>query len=153
MKMKRTLQAMAVMAATGACFLSSKETTLTLDAYADGEELAGLELFIGGVVFPGLNARKFTATELLAPGALEFVVLDHGTATMTARLIEDGRIVAEGAGEWDISPEDDFELVVKRTSSDGYNTSKPDCVKFLKCANGGSLSWKTPPTTKMMRCW
>ncbi|MCE2398680.1 MAG: hypothetical protein J4F34_06575 [Gemmatimonadetes bacterium] len=136
MKMKRTLQAAAIMAATGSCFLSSKEATLSLRALtADGEEVAGLELFVGGDVFPGLNARKFTATGLLADTS-HWVVPDHGTATATARIFEDGRVVAEGIGEWGLEPEVEWILYISRGYSAvlhvvGVDPEDPKCPEGI----------------------
>ena len=139
MKLTRTLQAVAVVAATGSCFLlPQEEATLTMEASGadsswvtwpldqntkrvlvlngldDPKGLAGLELDIGGAILP----EQFTATTGLGT---QFVVPDGGTATVTARLVQDGRTVAEGTAEWGLESEIRWTLFVERAPFHSYN--------------------------------
>ena len=111
MKLKRTLRAVAVVAATGSCFLFPQEATLKVGISSPGgpEGLAGIELDIGGAIFP---ERLLTATDLVADTL--FVVPDGGTATVAARLVQDGRTVAGGTAEWDLEPEAEWRLWISR---------------------------------------
>ena len=131
MKLKRTMQAVAIMAATGSCFLSPQEATLTLEGIGQ-EDLAGLRLFIGGDIFPDLDdERGFTATELA--DTLQFGVPDHGTAAVTALVVQDGRVVAEGTREWGLEPEVEWTLYINRglhsaVSPVGGDLENPECA-------------------------
>ena len=129
----------AAVAATGSCFLFPQEPTLTVEASGadsswvtwplgqdtarvlvingldDPKGLAGLEIEIGGAVFP---ERLFTATAGLGT---QFVVPDGGRAMVTVRLMQDGRAVAEGTVEWDLESEIQWTLVVERAPYHSYN--------------------------------
>lgn len=145
MKMKRTLQAVAIMAATESCSSPTLlESALLLEVDGLGEELADLELFIGGDVFPGSDERRFTATDLLALAdtlGLHWGVPDHGTATVTARIVEDDRVVAEGTGEWNLEPDCQWELFINRGLHDRIDDSADlECREFSGCHR----KWRFP---------
>lgn len=128
---------LATILAAGACGLSPQDPTLEITVYDGGgwawwppgqdtvkveivnglddpRGLAGLELGVGGA----LPNRVFAATDLAgAADAGEnplFGVPDAGIAVVTARLVQDGQVVAEGTEEWTLEPEVEWELVVTR---------------------------------------
>lgn len=108
MRLRQTLQAVAVVAAAGSCARAPQEATLTVETVEMVEkDLAGLELDIGGAI----PERLFTTAD---PVYAPFVVPDAGTATVAARLVQDGRTVAEGLVEWELKPERQWTLSVNR---------------------------------------
>ena len=131
MRLKRTLY-LATILATGACGLFPQDPTMEItvndgggslwwppgqdtvrvqivNGLDDPKGLAGLELSIGGA----LPKRVFTATDLAGESPL-FVVPGAGIATVTARLVQDGQVVAEGTEEWTLEPEVEWRLDVTR---------------------------------------
>ena len=98
----------------------------------DPKGLAGLELSIGGA----LPKKLYTATDL-AGESPRFVVSDAGIATVTARLVQDGRVVAEGTEEWTLESEVEWTLDVTRApwptneaSGSLLDLENPECSWF-----------------------
>lgn len=92
----------------------------------DPRGFAGFELDIAGTT---LTARHFAVEELPAFGAS-----DTGRKHFTMRLMQDGQVVAEGSGSWELKPGAEWRLEVNRASYPpsegftGFGNPHPDCI-------------------------
>lgn len=115
----------------------------------DQRGFAGFELDIAGTTFA---ARNFTTDE-----PPRFNVPDTGRMAFTVRLVQDGRVVAEGAEGWQLEPGAEWRLEVNRAPyppSEGFNgfgNPHPQCNWFGAGRTGASPSRRKPPTTSTRR--
>lgn len=107
-------------------------TRMTLSNELDDPRgFAGFELDIAGTT---LTARHFAVEERPA-----FGLPDTGRTHFTMRLMQDGQVVAEGSGSWELKPGAEWRLEVNRAPyppGEGFtgfgNPGKPhpDCTWF-----------------------
>ncbi|MCY4397717.1 MAG: hypothetical protein OXE96_00005 [Gemmatimonadetes bacterium] len=76
----------------------------------DPRGLAGLEVTVTGDDMP---TRMYNASHF-ADGDVRFRVPDTGFATIVARIVQDGRIVAEVTGRWGFGPKIQWDIDVER---------------------------------------
>lgn len=117
-------------------------TSVTVNTSLDDPRgLAGLEITIGGQI----PTRVFTAADFVDHAEPRFTVPDGGVATVFARLIQDGRIVAEGSESWPLEPEVVWRLNVTRApypvneGLNGVDLENPRCQWFWCFRN-----WRFP---------
>lgn len=108
---------------------------LVRQGFENPEGFAGLEIVIGGDNMP---MRTYTAAYLASNPEPKFRVPDTGFATVTARIVQDGRTVAEISETWGLSQKIQWSLFIHRTPyppSEGFPGSPfdprdPKCVWF-----------------------
>lgn len=76
----------------------------------DPRGLAGLEVTVSGDDMP---TRTYNASHF-AGGDVQFRVPDTGFATIVARIVQDGRTVAEVSGRWGFGPKTRWDIDVER---------------------------------------
>lgn len=72
---------------------------------------AGLEITISGEDMP---TRTYDAPYLASNGSPHFKVPDSGYMTLTARIVQDGHIVAQISERWGLGPELHWDLILDR---------------------------------------
>ena len=77
----------------------------------DHNGFAGLEIVVSG---PDMPSRGFNASSLANAEAPHFKVPDSGYMTLAARIVQDGRTVAEISEPWGLGPELHWDLVIDR---------------------------------------
>ena len=102
-------------------------TRITLSNELDDPRgFAGFELDIAGTT---LTARHFAVDERPVVD-----VPDAGRTHFTMRLMQNGQVVAEGAGSWELKPGAKWRLVVNRApyppeeAFTGFGNPHPDCI-------------------------
>ncbi len=115
------------------------ETNGSLD---DEKGFAGLEITTGG----DIPRRVFTATDFVDYPGPSLTVPDAGVARVAARLVQHGKIVAEGAVSWPLEPELEWRLDVDRAPyppghalNGRLDLDDPQCSWF--CCHG---TWRFP---------
>lgn len=109
--------------------------------YDDPRGFAGLEIVIDGDNMP---RRVYTAAHLANDPQPKFKVPETGFATVTARIVQDGRIVAEVSERWGLAPKIQWTLDVDRAPWPANNgipadVERPECQWFW-CA----FVWRSP---------
>ena len=107
----------------------------------DPKGLAGLQVTIGGQI----AGREFTALDFVDQSEPRFTVPDAGVATIATRLVQDGRVVAEGYQSWPLEPDVEWKLRVTRApyppseALNGIDLENPRCQWFWCFRN-----WRFP---------
>ena len=124
---------------------SGRKVTL-VNSLDDPRGFAGLELEITGV---GPRVTLAAADFAVADDQPKFSVPDSGALRFFARLTQDGRVVAEGSGSWNLDPRAEWRLTVNRAPFpedqpmrlDEIEKRDPPCVWF-----GCIRNWRFPIT-------
>ena len=118
--------------------LSSGDTARVrlVNGFDDPKGFAGLEVIISGENMP---TRTYGAPNLAGGAVPRFKVPDTGYATVTARIIQGGRVVAEVSERWGLGPELHWDLNVERAPypvNEGFlpDPENPECQWFW-CAS------------------
>ena len=134
--------------------LGSTTFVETNGAVDDQKGFAGLEITTGGAI----PRRVFTATDFVDYPGPSFTVPDAGEARVAARLVQDGRIVAEGSVSWPLEPEFKWRLHVDRAPyppSEALNgridLDDPQCSFFAATGFGVSRSRRSSRTMSTRR--
>ena len=113
---------------------SSRDDTsrvLIRQRFDDPKGFAGLEIVVDGA---GPNRRTYTASSLADGAPPQFRVPASGYITVTARIVQEGRIVAEVSIQWLLKPEIQWTVEVDRARSpltNGFTElEKPACRWF-----------------------
>ncbi len=107
----------------------------------DPRGLAGLEVSVSGDDMP---TRTFNASHF-AGGDVHFRVPDTGLATIVARIVQDGRIVAEVSERWGLGPKIQWDIDVDRApypQNEGFpqDLDHPTRCQWFWCA----FIWRSP---------
>ena len=108
---------------------------LARQAIDDPRGFAGLEIVIGGEDMP---TRRYTASHFASVGETKFRVPDKGFATVSARVVQDGRIVAEVSERWGLGSKIQWSLDVARAPwppgqafpGSSFDPANPECEWF-----------------------
>lgn len=113
------------------------EVTL-VNSLDDPRGFAGLELEIVGAGGPRVTFMAADFTD--ADNERTFRVPDSGEMTVSARLTQEDRVVAEGTGSWTLEPKVEWELTVSRApvppserywyTMDDIGKANPPCYWF-----------------------
>lgn len=117
---------------------------LARQAFDDPRGFAGLEIVIGGQDLP---TRRYTASHFASVDETKFKVPETGFATVTARIVQDGRIVAELSERWGLGSKIQWSLDVARSPwppgeafpGSSFDLADPECQWFW-CA----FIWRSP---------
>ena len=111
-----------------------RDTTRVLarQAFDDPRGFAGLEIVIGGDNIP---TRRYTASHFASVDETKFKVPETGFATVSAQIVQDGRIVAELSERWGLQSKIQWDLDVSRMPwppNEGFlaDPEDPDCQWF-----------------------
>jgi hypothetical protein len=101
----------------------------------DPRGLAGLEVTVSG---DDMATRMYNASHF-AGGDVQFRVPDTGFATIVARIVQDGRIVAEVSGRWRFGPTIRWDIDVERApypQNEGFpqDLDHPTSCQWFWCA-------------------
>lgn len=114
--------------------LSSRDTTTVqlVNGLDDPKGFAGLEIVVSAEDMP---TRRYTASHFANVDETKFKVPETGFATVTARVVQDGRIVAEISERWGLGPELQWDMQVERApypGSEGFlpDPESPECQWF-----------------------
>ena len=123
--------------------LSSRDTTMVqlVNGLDDPKGFAGLEIIVSAEDMP---TRRYTASHFASVDETKFKVPETGLATVTARIVQDGRIVAEVSERWGLGPELQWDIDVERApypANEGFlpDPENPECQWFW-CA----FIWRSP---------
>lgn len=104
---------------------------LVRQRFDDPNGFAGLEIVLVGDYLP---TRTYTASSLAGNPKLEFKVPDTGVITVTARIVQDNRAVAEVSGQWGLRPKIQWAVEVDRApfpmGNGATDLQKPVCRWF-----------------------
>ena len=110
----------------------------------DPKGYAGLEIVLAGAVERRYTAADFADSSKIGP----FRVPDAGVVTLTARIVQDGQVVAEIGEHWGLESEVAWDLDISRSpypGSEGFHgvdeLESPECFWFW-CA----FVWRSPIT-------
>ena len=100
--------------------------------FDDPEGFAGLEVVISG---DNMRRRTYTASYFASAGETKFGVPDTGYATVTARIVQDGHIVAEVSKRWGLASKIQWSIDIERGPWPAGNgipkdLENPECVWF-----------------------
>lgn len=82
-----------------------------MESLDDPKGFAGLEVVVEHHDMP---RRTFTAPDFAANRKPKFKVPDGGAVTVTARIVQNGRIVAEASGQWWLEKKAQWEVEIDR---------------------------------------
>ncbi|MDE0358992.1 MAG: hypothetical protein OXN92_14835 [Gammaproteobacteria bacterium] len=123
--------------------LSSRDTTMVqlVNGLDDPKGFAGLEIIVSAEDMP---TRRYTASHFASVDETKFKVPETGFATVTARVVQDDRIVAEVSERWGLGPELQWDIDVERApypGNEGFlpDPENPECQWFW-CA----FIWRSP---------
>ncbi|MYI06929.1 MAG: hypothetical protein F4059_06360 [Gemmatimonadetes bacterium] len=105
---------------------------LTRQGFDDPNGFAGLEVVIAG---DNMATYTFTAADFARVQEPEFRVPRNGQAMVTARIVQDGRTVAEVSESWELASRIQWTIDVERTpwpAGNGIpeNLDHPECMWF-----------------------
>ena len=108
---------------------------LTRQGFDDPRGFAGLEIIIDG---DNMSRRTYTASYFASIGEVKFRVPGAGFATVTARIVQDGRTVADISESWGLGSKIQWDLLVDRARfppsegfpGSGFDPDNPECGWF-----------------------